>query len=93
MNTKKPSWIKFLLKSPENQKLLAQEEAILQVTETICQLMDEQNVSKADLASMMNTNTRNITKILNGERNLTIREISDIFFYLKHNTEINANKR
>jgi ribosome-binding protein aMBF1 (putative translation factor) len=82
------SWVKFLTKTPENERLLAQEDAILQVTERICKLMKEQGVSKAQLARKMGIRVANLNYILDGEAHMSIRTVSDLFFHLNHVFEI-----
>ena len=61
-----------------------QETAILDTTELICALMKEGGVSRSDLASRMGTTKGNITQILDGSRNMTIRTVSDVLTHLGH---------
>ena len=68
----------------ENRLLWNQEQAILDATELICAIMKETNVSRAELAKRMGTTKGNITQILNGSRNLTIRTVSDVLTHLGH---------
>ncbi len=47
------TWIDTITETPEDKRLFEQERAILEVTELICQLMEEQGISKAKLARKM----------------------------------------
>lgn len=64
--------------SPENAKLSAQESLILEVTEEIWRLLDEKDISKAQLAEAMQKSKAYVTQLLNGSRNMTLRTLSDI---------------
>ena len=68
-----------LTKTAEGMRLYQQERAILEVTELICQLMDEQNVSRAELARRLDRTKGYITQLLDGRANMTVRTISDVF--------------
>lgn len=65
-----------------DRRLLAQEAAILEVTELICQLMEEQSVSRAELARRLGKSRAYVTQMLDGSTNLTIRTIADVLFAL-----------
>lgn len=65
------------------QKLLwNQEGAILDTTELICSLMKEAGVTRSELAARMGKTKGNISQMLSGDRNLTIRTVSDLMTYL-----------
>jgi antitoxin component HigA of HigAB toxin-antitoxin module len=74
--------IQRLTSTPEGKKLFEEERVILEVTEMICTLMEEQGVSKAELARRLETSKANITQMLDGRRNMTIRSIVDVVFAL-----------
>lgn len=54
------------------------EEAILEVTEAICKEMEKQKVSRADLAKRLNKSRAFITRMLNGQPNLTIKTMVEV---------------
>ena len=64
-----------------NRKV-AQEKLILDVTESIFEVLEAQGKSKADLAKAMGRSNAYITQLLNGSRNMTLRTLSDIGFAL-----------
>lgn len=68
-----------LTKTAEGMRLYQQERAILEVTELVCQLMDEQDVSRSELAKRLNRTKGYITQLLDGRANMTVRTISDVF--------------
>jgi antitoxin component HigA of HigAB toxin-antitoxin module len=82
--------IERLTSTPEEKRLFEQERVIFEVTELISKLMEEQNVSKADLARLLKTSKANITQMLDGRRNMTLRSIVDVTFHLNASLCIGA---
>jgi transcriptional regulator with XRE-family HTH domain len=70
------------MNDPEFRKLLAQEELILGVTETICELLENEKVSRKELADRLGKSKGFISQLLNGGRNLTLRTVADILHVL-----------
>lgn len=69
----------FLLRQDEEfDRLVRQEELILQVTETLTQALDEAGVTKAELARRLGKSPGFVSQVLGGGRNLTLRTLSDI---------------
>ncbi len=68
-----------LTKTADGMRLYQQERAILEVTELLCQLMDEQEVSRSELATRLDRTKGYITQLLDGRANMTVRTISDVF--------------
>ena len=75
--------IENIIKTEEDKRLFAQEGLILNVTEMICQLMEQTSITKKQLAQKMGTNQSHITQLLNGTREISLRTLSDILFYLQ----------
>ena len=65
--------------SPERMRNFQRERLSQEVTELISRLMDEQGVSRAELASRLGKSRAYVTKLLSGDGNMTLRTISDIF--------------
>jgi transcriptional regulator with XRE-family HTH domain len=63
----------------EGRRLLNQESAILEVTELICEHLEEENVSRRELADRLGKTKGYITQLLDGRANMTIRTIADVF--------------
>ena len=77
---------------PEFRKLLAQEELILEFTETICDLLEEENVSRKELANRLGKSKGFVSQLLNGGRNLTLRTVADILHVLEYKVTLNPQK-
>ena len=58
------------------------ERLIYNVSEDLLVLMEDRNISKAQLAEMMGKSKASITQLLNGTRNMTLAKLSDLCFYL-----------
>ena len=70
------------LEAPEFARLMAQEELILEVTETLCELLEKEKVSRKELAERLGKSKGFISQLLNGGRNLTLRTVADILHVL-----------
>lgn len=68
-----------LTKTPEGMRLYQQERAIQELTDLVCELMDEQGVSRSELARRLGRTKGYITQLLDGRANMTVRTISDVF--------------
>jgi transcriptional regulator with XRE-family HTH domain len=85
MNTERgsePTLLEEYLEDPEFAKLLAQEDLILEVTETLCELLEKEKISRKELADRLGKSKGFISQLLNGGRNLTLRTVADILHVL-----------
>jgi transcriptional regulator with XRE-family HTH domain len=85
MNTKRgsePTLLEEYLKDPEFAKLMAQGDLIMEVTETLCELLEKEKISRKELAHRLGKSKGFISQLLNGSRNLTLRTVADIFHVL-----------
>ena len=80
------------MNDPEFRKLLAQEELILEVTETICELLENEKVSRKELAERLGKSKGFVSQLLNGGRNLTLRTVADNFHVLGYKVTLTAHK-
>jgi transcriptional regulator with XRE-family HTH domain len=78
-------------KDRDYRRLLAQEELILDATETIITLLEERGVSRADLAKRLGKSKGFVSQILSGERNMTLRTLADVGFALDHTFSLGAS--
>ncbi len=76
------SFIDRLTETKDGKRLYQQEHTILNATELMCQLMQENNVSRSELAARLGKTKGYVTQLLDGRANMTIRTISDVFFAL-----------
>jgi hypothetical protein len=68
-----------ITRSEEGMKVWQQERAIFEVTELICELMETENVTRTELANRLNKTKGYVSQLLDGQTNMTIRTISDVF--------------
>ena len=68
----------FEAESPENQRLLRQEELILDVTEELAGAMETARVTKSELARRTGRSKSYVTQLLSGDRNLMLRTMADV---------------
>jgi transcriptional regulator with XRE-family HTH domain len=80
------------MNDPEFRKLLAQEELILEVTETICDILEKEKISRKELADRLGKSKGFISQLLNGGRNLTLRTVADILHVLGYKIFLNYQK-
>jgi transcriptional regulator with XRE-family HTH domain len=80
------------MNDPEFRKLLAQEELILEVTETICELLGNEKVSRKELAERLGKSKGFVSQLLNGGRNLTLRTVADILHVLGYKIALKPDK-
>ena len=58
------------------------ETAILEATELVFRLMEEQNINQKELAEKLNKSKSNISQILNGNRNMTFHTFCSMLYHL-----------
>jgi hypothetical protein len=69
---------KFEQSSVQNRRRLREEELILEVTETFCQVMEAEDISKTQIATSLEKSKGFVSQLLAGGRNLTLRSIADL---------------
>ena len=82
VNTMKTTILDEYLEDEEFRRLFAQEDLILEVTETICELLENEKISRKELADRLGKSKGFISQLLNGGRNLTLRTVADILHVL-----------
>lgn len=82
--------IDVLTQTPEDKRLFAQEEAILDFTELVCEIMNRDGVSRSELASRLGKSKGYVSQLLAGESNMTIRTMSDLMHALGFTLRFNA---
>lgn len=63
-------------------RMLVQEELILEFTERICEFMDSHSISRSELARRLGKTKGFVSQLLGGGRNLTLRTIADVLYAL-----------
>lgn len=67
------------LQDPEQLRYYQQEQLLLQVTEHMCKIMNEEEITRSQLADLLGKSKGRISQILDGEKNLTLRTIANVF--------------
>ncbi len=95
MNTKREpekTLMDQYLEDPEFAKLVAQEDLIMEVTETLCELLEEEGFSRKELAGRLGKSKGFVSQLLNGGRNLTLRTVADILHVLGYKVSLTPQK-
>ena len=86
--------VKDLFRAFEEAEITAEyqfEKAVVDLTEQLCEIMEAKGVSRADLARQLGRSRAWVTKVLRGDRNVTLKTITDIFWKLGYNARIQAD--
>ena len=70
------AWTERQTRSPEARRLYEEERLILWTTEEIAGVMVDQGISRADIAERLGTSRANVTQLLSGSRNMTLRSLA-----------------
>ena len=76
------------MEDQEFRRLLAQEELILEVTEVLCGLLEQEKISRKELAERLGKTKGFVSQLLGGGRNLTLRTVADILHVLGYKVTI-----
>ena len=74
------AWIARQTKDPEFRQFYEAERLILWTTEEIAEAMVVQGLSRADIADRIGTSRANITQLLSGSRNMTLRSLAKLAY-------------
>ncbi len=80
-------------KSENRRRLYAQEGLILEVTESIWDVLKDRGWQKQDLARALGCSKSHVTQLLNGGRNMTLRTLADIAETLNCQVSIDLEER
>ena len=95
MNMKKEpekTLLEKYVEDPEFAKLIAQGELIMEVTETLCELLEKEKISRKELAERLGKSKGFVSQLLNGGRNLTLRTVADILHVLGYKVALTPYK-
>lgn len=73
---------------PDARRRREQDRLVRAATEELGRAMAEAGISRADLARVLGTSRANVTAILSGERNLTLRTLADLASALGRRVEV-----
>jgi antitoxin component HigA of HigAB toxin-antitoxin module len=77
-------------KEADFERLVAQESLILEATEEICRILENQDISRSELARRLGKSKAFVTQVLSGERNMTLNTAADLAFALGHRFHMRA---
>jgi len=80
------------LEDPEFARLMAQGDLIMEVTETICELLEKERISRKELADRLGKTKGFVSQLLSGGRNLTLRTVADILHFLGYRVALKPYK-
>lgn len=80
-------------KDKEFERLMAQEDLIMQVTESICKILADENIKRKKLAELLGKTKGFISQILNGNSNITLRTIADVAGALGYEAQFRIIKK
>ncbi|MBI3002025.1 MAG: helix-turn-helix domain-containing protein [candidate division NC10 bacterium] len=78
--------------SPQNRRLLRQEELILEVTEALSHALAREQVTKKALADRLGKSRAFVSQVLAGGRNLTLRTVAEIADALGYRLVVRLSK-
>ncbi len=70
------AWIARQTATPEARRRYEEERLILWTTEAIWEAMEVQGLTRATLAERLGTSRANVTQLLSGSRNMTLRSLA-----------------
>jgi len=88
----KKSWLSEELDKCSRDIEFLTQETIIDITETIVKRMKELRINKAELARRLSVSKPFITKLLNGNVNMTIKTLVSIANALDCNVKVNFEK-
>ena len=81
------------IKDKEFERIMMQENLIMDVTENFCDILEREKINKSTLAKFMGKTKGYISQLLGGGRNLTLRSMVDLAFHLGYEITITLKKR
>ncbi len=84
----KKNFMESLISDREGRKLYFREDLIFEVTEAICRVMEQKEISKAELSKLAGVSKSNITQLLSGDHNMQLTTVADLLFALDCKLEV-----
>ena len=72
----------WLAESGENQRIYSQEELIVDLSDSLHEIMSQKGVTQKEIAKKLGLSKARISKLFSGKSNMTLRTLSDICFAL-----------
>ena len=84
------TFIQKLMSDEEGRKLYFREDLIFEITESICKVMEERRISKAELSRIAGVSKSNITQLLSGDQNMRLTTVADLLYALDSKLAVSA---
>ena len=86
------AWIDRQTCTPEARRRYEEERLILGTTEAICEAMEKRGLNHAAIARDLGTSRANVTQLLSGSRNMTLRSLAALAHACDMRAEISLEK-
>lgn len=73
---------------PRRERILQQERFVLEATECVARVLQQRNISKAELAARLGKSPAFVSQVLSGSRNMTLRTFADFLYALGHTARL-----
>jgi transcriptional regulator with XRE-family HTH domain len=73
-----------------NEASFRQEELLLEATELLVSIMEENGITRTELARRIGKSKAFVTQCLSGDHNLTLRTLADLFTALEYKANLGA---
>jgi len=80
--------LQAFLADPENMRIFQRERLIMEITQAIYAIMEDTDIGKSELARRLGKSAAFVSQVLDGDRNMTLRTVSDIFTALDRQVHI-----
>ena len=84
------SFLEQVTATPEGRRLFEQERLILDVTEQMCTVLEEEGISRATLAERLGKSKAYVSQLLDGRANMTLRTVADVFHAMGRSLQVSA---
>jgi transcriptional regulator with XRE-family HTH domain len=79
-----------ITQDPEGMRRYLQERLIVDVTEQLCELIEKKGIKRGELARKLGKSNAYVSQLLNGDANMTLRTMADLFWALDSSPVISA---
>lgn len=93
MKQKMSDYRSRLLENPEYAVEAAKGDFIMDVTESICEILEKEGISRQQLAGRIGRSKGFVSQVLNGARNMTLATLAEIAHALKYSPSIRFQKK
>ena len=80
----------FDMSDPAFQRVYAEESALIEASEVVAKVMEKEDVTRSALARTLGVSRSEITTLLSGNRNMTLRKLAATLDALGWRLQINA---